>query len=48
MKLHANAKLSVKGRALAAAHGVDPDRPSADPIAPAALLLARAAAPSPR
>jgi hypothetical protein len=43
----ADAALAADVRALAAAHGVDPDQPSADPLVPAALLLARAASPSP-
>lgn len=39
--------LAADVRAVAAAQGVDPDRTSADPRLPAALLLARAASPSP-
>lgn len=43
----ADEALAADVRELAAAHGVDPDQTSADPRLPAALLLARAASPSP-
>jgi hypothetical protein len=43
----ADEALAADVRELAGAHGVDPDRTSADPRLPAAPLLARAASPSP-
>lgn len=43
----ADEALAADVRMLARAHGVDPDQTSADPRLPAALLLARAASPSP-